>query len=477
MYRTLVLLLALAQVAGAQPSQVVISPGLRDALDHISPNSLRGHLSFIASDLLAGRDTPSPGLDIAAEYIAAQFRRAGLEPGGDAGSYFQNATLNSQQPDLEGFTLKLTSGEHTVSVAPADAGLQLTQALNLVNAPLIKLHGNDEHADLNGQVVILEMDRTALRRLRSAKPALIILVDRILVDRAGAMPAQEHAQLIDPEDAARPPRIVLHDPAAIEFFDHIKAGQASISIHAPAAKTNRVTVRNVIAILRGSDPALKDTCVLLTAHYDHLGAQHNGANDDGSGTVSVIEIASALAGLKERPKRSIVFAAFFGEEKGLLGSRYYVRHPAFPLSQTVAGLNLEQLGRTDSSDGEQREEASLTGSDYSGVGEYVKAAGKLTGIQIHKHDSNSDLYFPASDNYSLAEAGVPAHTLAVAYQFSDYHRTGDDWPKVDFENMAKVDRMAAVAVVGLASSVDTPQWNQANGKADRFRKAREESRP
>src|SRR5690348_17353075 len=172
--------------SGDQP----FTPEQRVVMDHVSADSLRGNLSFLASDLLEGRATPSRGLDLAAEYIAAQFRRAGLEPAGDDG-YFQTTT--------------------------------------------IPIRGSD--------------------------------------------------------------------------------------------KTSKV--RNVIGILRGSDPELKDTYVLVTAHYDHLGMRqatpdtdpnadliYNGANDDGSGTVSVIELAGALAEMKTRPKRTLVFMTFFGEERG-----------------------------------------------------------------------------------------------------------------------------------------------------------------
>src|SRR6202030_20223 len=115
-----------------------------------------------------------------------------------------------------------------------------------------------------------------------------------------------------------------------------------------------------------------DTYVMLTAHYDHVGMRatgedriYNGANDDGSGTVSVVEIAGALAALDPRPKRSILFVTFFGEERGLLGSRYYGRHPIVPLEKTIADLNLEQVGRTDATDGPQIGTASITGFDFS----------------------------------------------------------------------------------------------------------------
>ena len=132
-------------------------------------------------------------------------------------------------------------------------------------------------------------------------------------------------------------------------------------------------------------PALRETYVILTAHYDHLGIGpdngsgdriFNGANDDGSGTASVIEIASALSTLKPRPRRSLVFVAFYGEEHGLVGSRYYVEHPVVPLEKTVADINLEQVGRTDDSDGPRVSAATVTGYDYSDVGALLHRAAR-----------------------------------------------------------------------------------------------------
>ena len=214
-----------------------------------------------------------------------------------------------------------------------------------------------------------------------------------------------------------------------------------------------IKLRNVVGLLRGSDPALKDTCVIVTAHYDHLGNRgpagddtdhiFNGANDDGSGTVSVVEIASALASLKNRPKRSILFMTFFGEEKGLLGSRYYGRHPVVPIEKTVADVNLEQVGRTDDSEGPRIGAATLTGHGYSDLTNVFTAAGQAEGVRLERHPQFSDAFFGRSDNQALADLGVPAHTISVAFMFPDYHGLTDHWQKIDYTNMAKVDRMVA----------------------------------
>ncbi len=499
--RLMVFLLVLSTYSLAQSTSTKISPQDQAVLDRISANSLRGHLSFIASDLLEGRGTPSRGLDIAAEYIAAQFRRAGLEAVGDDG-YFQTANWFQTAPNLDGFALMLKHDGQTLNVAPPQITFAWDQELKLSSALLIKVDYKDAVAlasltaeQVAGKIIITEIpdfrreDRskwmelqraqnTFLTAVRALKPALIVSVDRRATTGAGL----GTKRLIDPErrQSFTPPMPVLtiHDPAVVKLIDAMKPGvsQASLTLNLPAAVEQPVKLRNVVGLLRGSDPELKDTYVLVTAHYDHVGMQaggegdriFNGANDDGSGTVSVIELASALTARATRPKRSIVFLCVFGEERGLLGSRYYGRHPIFPIAKTVADINLEHVGRTDDTEGSQVNRATLTGFDYSDVGEVFKRAGEATGITVYKHPQNSDSFFGRSDNQALADQGVPAHTLCVAFIFPDYHGLGDHWDKVDYDNLARTNRMVALALLMLADNPVAPKWNEANPKAVRY---------
>jgi Zn-dependent M28 family amino/carboxypeptidase len=302
-------------------------------IDHISAASLRGNLSFISSDLLEGRATPSHGLDLAAEYIAAQFRRAELEPIGEE-DYFQTATL--------------------------------------------------------------------------------------------------------------------------------KTG----------------TAKNVAGLLRGSDPMLKDTYIIVSAHYDHLGMRphgddriYNGANDDGSGTVSLMELASALAALPAHPARSILFLAFFGEEEGLLGSHYYASHPLVRLDRTIADVNLEQVGRTDAANGRHIGVAYLTGYGYSDLGRMLSREAAASEFKITEDASTKEDLFDRSDNLPLSQAGIPSTTLYVAADFPDYHGVGDEWPKIDYENMAKLDRALALGLLRLASNAPPPRWNLSIPAARRYAEA------
>jgi Zn-dependent M28 family amino/carboxypeptidase len=248
----------------------------------------------------------------------------------------------------------------------------------------------------------------------------------------------------------------------------------------PPPAVEPVKLRNVAGILRGSDPALKDTYLLLTAHYDHLGVRpsgdgdriFNGADDDASGTASLVEIAHVLAALPAKPKRSIVFVALFGEEIGEIGSLYYVHHPLFPLAQTIADINLEQLGRTDDSERPKVLEFNLTGFGYTTLAATFQKAAEEAGVRAVNDMPSGDSYFARSDNARFADAGVPDTTISVAYMFPDYHAVGDEWPKLDYDNMAKVDNALALAALDLADSAGAPEWNAQEPKTARYIKAR-----
>ncbi len=438
-----------------------LTPPMQSTMDHISAQSLRGHLSFLASDLLEGRATPSRGLDLASEYIAAQFRRAGLEPVGDDG-YFQTATLVEREPKWDGFEMTFTAGGKTVRIDKSEVYLLPGAALNLRDAPVVVADQNTPLEQTRGKVVFLAEGRG---RVSFDQAALTLIASANI---------PTGAQVRDPEAGAGRAGVGLVNKPELAAFLNDNP-DVRLSVHMAAPIERPVKVHNVAGLLRGSDPQLSGTYVLLTAHYDHVGMRatgddriFNGANDDGSGTVSVVEIASALAAVNPRPKRSILFMTFFGEERGLLGSRYYGRHPIVPLEKTVADLNLEQIGRTDASDGPQVGTASITGFDFSELPGILADAGKIAGVKVYKNEEASDAYFGRSDNQALADVGIPAHTLCVAFDYPDYHKVGDHWEKVDYGNMAKVDRAVALALLRLASDAPPPKWNESNPKAKRY---------
>lgn len=216
---------------------------------------------------------------------------------------------------------------------------------------------------------------------------------------------------------------------------------------------------NVLGVIRGSDPKLKDEYVLVDAHYDHLGigrpvngdSIYNGADDDASGVTAVLEIARQLRN-GPPPKRTVVFATMMGEEVGLLGTRWYIAHPAIPLDRMAANLEIEMIGRPDSLAGGVGK-AWLTGYERSTMGDELAA----NGIPIVPDKRPEQHFFERSDNIAFAQRGIPAHTLSSFNLHSDYHRPSDDISKVDFVHMAGVINAGAKAV-RLLTDGPKPEW-------------------
>jgi hypothetical protein len=455
----------------------------REAAEHVSATSLRGNLSFLSSDLLEGRNTPSRGLDIAAEFIAARFRAAGLEEI-DGKSYFQIAHLvhRAQAEDVD---LELIRNGKSLKVDAYDITAQLSGPLDIRNARIVKVPQDSEAAlaiirpeDVRGAIVVTDRPG-AHHRTRELRKKMAEWHAAVLLTIGAKRRIEGEGTLSEEGNEPELTEMTVDGAPAQKFFEALPSGvtTATATIHSSVPDEQHVIARNVVGILRGSDPVLKNTYVLVTAHYDHIGMKdtdedvdriYNGANDDGSGTVSVIELASAIGSLELRPKRSIVFVAFFGEEEGLVGSKFYANHPLLPIAKTIAQINLEQVGRTDDNDGPQVGTMALTGFAYSDLHKVLEAAGEKTGITL-RNDPHGDDYFARSDNLSLAEKGVVAHTIGVAFLFPDYHATGDEWQKIDYGNMAKVDRALAIALLMLANNPAPPKWNEENPKTAPYR--------
>ncbi len=447
-----------------------LTPEEQAALNRISAASMRGHLSFLASDLLEGRATPSRGQDVAAEYIAAQFRRAGLEPAAPNGSYFQTAVREQIEQQPASFQLTWKAGAKQWSWKAADVLTMADHGIDLTDATVMPLAAGD----ISGKIVAADaeqnMNRRAIAQLRARKPALILLF------RKGGRVPLSATQLVEPGKPAEAPVVLIFGEP--NFAALASAADAKLSIHLPEPLHRKVNLRNVAAILRGSDPELSKQYLIFSAHYDHIGMKDsgdgdrifNGANDNGSGTVSVVEIGAALATLPVHPRRSILFMTFFGEELGLLGAYYYTQHPLVPLQDTIANINLEQMGRTDEQDGKQINSYSFTGPSFSNIPKILGDAAKQEDIKIWAKNG-ADAFFGRSDNYAFAQAGIPAHTAVVAYEYPDYHGLGDEWEKVDYENMARVDKGLAAGLLALANAPERPQWNDIPATAE-YRKAK-----
>jgi len=217
--------------------------------------------------------------------------------------------------------------------------------------------------------------------------------------------------------------------------------------------------RNVIGILPGRDQKLKSEVILLTAHMDHLGKGtpvngdeiYNGADDDASGCVAVLQLARALAhdGLA---KRTVIFAFFGSEETGGQGNQFFLQHPPVPLDSIVANLEFEMIGRTDSA--VKPDELWLTGFDRSNLGPELARHGARLVNDPHPEQQ----FFRRSDNFALARRGIVAHTVSSFGLHTDYHRPGDEVGKIDFQHMEQAIDSMLKPVEWLANSDFKPQW-------------------
>ncbi|MBI3679934.1 MAG: M20/M25/M40 family metallo-hydrolase [Acidobacteria bacterium] len=476
---------SLPALAEEHPPQAV-----EKALTRISAASLKGHVSFLASDLLEGRDTPSRGLEVAAEYIAAQFLRAGLDPVPGTGGYFQNSDWIERSMPAGEIRFSFESGDQKLDFDSARLSIRPGKAAKHERLPVFKARIEDAdklkampEGKLEGWAVVVLSRRgmQSMSVLSRLKPALVVAVRGDSETGRGAS-----RQLVDPKNPQQGRMfggapVTVHSPALSKLIESLPEGEtgARLSLMLPEPVEKPVRLRNVIGVLPGSDPELKDTYVLVTAHYDHVGIGpeqngdriYNGANDDASGTASVMELASVMAAMKTRPRRTLVFMAVFGEEKGLLGSQYYARNPVFPLEKTIAGINLEHMGRTDSNDGQQLNRLYPTGYDYSEIISVFENAGRQTGVEIRRDGSNGEAFFARSDNLAFARAGIPAHTFCVAFLFPEYHQAGDHWDKIDYENMARVNRTVALSLWLLGERREPPRWNESSAKTESYRNA------
>lgn len=245
------------------------------------------------------------------------------------------------------------------------------------------------------------------------------------------------------------------------FVQHI-----AINVKSQGETKIRYTA-NVVGILRGSDPQLSKEVVLLTAHLDHLGirkpvngdAIYNGADDDASGVIAVLQLAEALTKASTPPKRTIVFALFGSEEIGGYGARYFLEHPAMPLENIVANLEFEMIGRSDKTVAPHT--LWLTGYDLSDLGAELAKHGARLVADPHPDQH----FFQRSDNYTLAKRGVIAHTVSSFGLHKDYHQPSDDIAHIDFAHMTEAINSMIEPVRWLVNSDFKPKWVEGKNPA------------
>jgi len=426
--------------------------------------NVRAELGFLASDSMQGRLSASNYERIAAEYIGSMFRQFGLEPAGDMDA--TNSAGFVQRVALE--TGRFVS---TPAVTAGSKSWQYGKDFLVTGIRVPRLSGELQIVEgetplTKGSVALIRLPETAdvqqqqarVRAARTSQAAAVVLLesDRARRQReAGARLPAVAARLVGEQVTQTVPVFSFSKEAFAELAglgNGMRVEFAAEMQADPAAAT-----WNVIGVLRGSDP--NGEAIMLSAHLDHLGTNEggtgdiifNGADDDASGCVAVLEMARALASGK-RPRRTVYFICFGSEERGGHGARYFIDHSPVPLEKIVADVTFEMLGRPDAK--VPPNTLWLTGYERSTLGPELARQGARLVADPHPEQN----FFQRSDNYTLALRGVVAHTVSSFGLHTDYHRVSDDLSKVDFQFMTRsIDSMIA-PVRWLADSTFRPTW-------------------
>jgi Zn-dependent M28 family amino/carboxypeptidase len=528
----LALLLAAASVSPRARAEEPVEA----ALAGIRAEGVRAHIRFLSDDLLEGRDTGTRGYDLAARYVAALFEQWGLEPAGSNGTYFQPVPLRRIDFVPEDSSLGvvrsggerklvheedfLMSGHETYPATSVEAPAHFVGYG--VNAPEL---GYDDYAgaDVRGKIVVYltgapaTFPSTQRAHYSSGRVKIATAVERGAVGVLSIVTPEFESRYpwprivqfskgpsmrwLGPDGApsdARPEirgAATLRRRAAESLFagapeslgDVFAAAERGESQSFALPGSVRISVKsrhselespNVAAVLRGSDPALRDEYIVYTAHLDHIGMDEslegdrifNGAVDNASGTAALLEIARAFARLPGPPRRSVLFLAVTAEEHGLLGSDYFAHFPTVPRERIVANINMDvvsifyPLG-----------DVVAFGTEHSTLDAPTERAAARLGVELSPDPSPEEVFFIRSDQYSFVRQGIPALYLKPGHKSSDpnvdgaavmgewlrtrYHTPRDDSSQpLDFEAAAKYTRLKFLIGFDVAQQDERPKW-------------------
>jgi aminopeptidase YwaD len=470
-----------------------------------SVQNIRQHVTYLASNELSGRGSGTVGNTKAAQYIAGQFQKVGLKPMGTKG-YFQPFSFpagvakgSKNQLSVQGFGRygagytfepsalsasgevkgEMVYGGYGIVSKEANqddyAGLDVKGKIVLVQAGLPKSESDNPHSLISDFVSIR---KKAVAAREKGALALLVMIE------PGKQPAFEGGD--DSNDAGLP-ILLMRRTIAEAWLERVKkdinsapfATGLQTTVKTDVSKVTKQTA-NIIGLLEGSDPNLKSEVVVVGAHMDHLGlggahslsdskkpAIHPGADDNASGTAGVLELAVHFAKKENRPKRSVLFMCFSGEELGLLGSAHYVKTPTMPLEKTVAMVNMDMIGR-------------LEGDKLVVTGTGTSTDWNPLLDDINKSDVNKNAFriarsesgFGASDQQSFYLANIPVLFFFTGLH-SDYHRPSDTAEKINVEGEARILSLVAQTTARIASNPTRPNFTKmavaAGGQPARFR--------
>lgn len=515
----------------------------------VRQDAIRSHVDFLASDLLEGRSAASRGYDIAAAYVAAHFRQHGLEPSGDNDTYFQIVPLLEATPVLPGSSAELLIDgethrfEYGTDYLPS---ADFTSASSTLSAPLVFAgfgvqapeFGHDDLAnvDLKGRIAVIftgapakfPHNQRAYYSWNNGKFATLIehgavgalLIEspddakRVPWERSVAMSWTPQMRWVDEQGAphnafeALKLRFRFKQTAAARLFASANTDFDEILAKADAGEVQgfelpglltlsattglrRTESANVVAMLAGTDAALKNEYIVVTAHLDHLGrgaaiagdSIYNGAHDNAVGMAILLEMARALNASGARPRRSIVFAAVTAEEKGLVGSDYLAVHPPLPIEDMVANLNIDMpMTLTPTTDLIAR------GEQHSSLGANVRAAAAAQGYRLSPDPLPQEVAFIRSDQFSFIQRGIPSLVIGSGHTARDkkvdaaalrddflkkhYHQPSDQTNlPMDFAGAADLARVNLRVLWDVANATARPTWKRNDFFSTKFPRA------
>ena len=483
----------------------------------LSPTEIKEYIGFLAADKMKGRNTPSPELDTCANYISSHFKKWGLKPLGSDESFFQTFNVlktrlgapNSfavQYPDTQiyyrikyDFVPVAYTANREVTAPVVFAGYGIT-------APEYN-YDDYKNIDVKGKFVMFftnePQEKDSASVFKGTEPTEHSKLTNKLINAqnhgaAGAIvvTAPLYHRFRKPPNTW--PSLMRHAPknaVPLTFEENpenkivvVKIGknlaeklvsglglsieelqknidnsltpqskpipEIKITIHT-TLKAKKTPVKNIIGIIPGSDPEMKNQAVIIGAHYDHLGVKndtiiYNGADDNASGSAGVMALARMFSILKNKPKRSLVFCTWAGEEKGLFGSRYYTgTDPRFPLAKTIAYINLDMIGRSDSS--YVRISGINSGSLFK---ELLDKYSEECGITYSGRKSVS-----GSDHVSFFSKNIPVLGFNTGLH-KDYHKPTDTLEKIDLNGEVKICNLVFKLTKTLADSSVVPEFKE-----------------
>jgi hypothetical protein len=458
-----------------------------EAVRSITAADVARRIGIIADDSMMGRDTPSRGLELTAEYVANQFRSFGLNTSiqrypitrrrlqpADSRVVFSVG----RQQESASFTSAARYDGGVVPARPVRAGAVLVGGPQTVETAA--------QLDVRGKAVLFvapagpesQSLQQVLRVLYRAGPkALVILSKADSASFARSIPKRHSERIVVGDPYHKPVTLQVHpsavrsalaaagvDLAAVRTAStplSRKLPRLQIGVEMKDTVTSSLTAPNTVGILEGSDSRLRHEYVVYSAHMDHIGITrgradsiNNGADDDASGTAGVIELAEAFSRLETKPRRSMIFLTVSGEEKGLWGSDYFAANPPVPLEQIVANINLDMIGRN------WTDTVVAIGKEHSDLGttlHRVNAAHpELRMTAIDDQWPEEQFYF-RSDHYNFARRGVP-----VLFFFSgvheDYHEVTDSPDKIDSEKESRILKLLFYLGQEVADAPKRPEW-------------------